>query len=405
MSEIARVLREEERPTIAGRLMRLLVGRFDAGEITVRFPGGEPLSFEGEKPGALASIDFKRWRALVRLIAGGDIGFADAYRAGEWDTADLVGLLTWAMENENAIANVTRGNALARMLNRVRHDRCENSRSNSKRNIAIHYDLGNEFYAKWLDAGMNYSSGIYRSSEDSLEDAQARKIDRVCDFLGIEGGQSVLEIGCGWGAVAERLVASHGCAVTGVTLSKAQRAYATDRLSRSAQAGSVDIRLQDYRDVEGRFDRIVSIEMLEAVGEEYWPQYFAKLRDCLVPGGVAVLQVITIAPERYAAYRARPDYIQLEIFPGGALPTAEIIETQAACAGLTVTRREMFAESYARTLAEWRRRFNDAWSEIAPLGFDEQFRRRWNYYLAYCEVGFRARALDVGLYRIERATS
>ena len=176
-------------------------------------------------------------------------------------------------------------------------------------------------------------------------------------------------------------------------------------MERTGLSHAADIRLQDYRDIEGRFDRVVSIEMLEAVGEEYWPQYFAKLRDCLAPGGVAVIQVITIATERYTGYRARPDFIQLEIFPGGALPTSDIIEAQAAAAGLEVTAREMFGSSYARTLAEWRRRFNSSWREISPLGFDEPFRRVWNYYLCYCEAGFSTDALNVGLYKIERAKS
>lgn len=403
MSETAPVAHAEERVTIAERLLLRLVGRLDAGELTVKLPGCAPVRLDGGRAGPSADIEIKRWRGLLRLIGGGDVGFASAYRAGDWNTSDLTGLLTWAMENEAALDKATRGNALSRMFDRMRHSRHENSRPNSRRNIAAHYDLGNEFYAKWLDAGMNYSSGIHRSPQDSLEIAQANKIDEVCRLLNINGGESVLEIGCGWGAVAERLIASHGCTVSAVTLSQEQRAYTLDRLERTGLSHAADIRLQDYRDIEGRFDRVVSIEMLEAVGEEYWPQYFAKLRDCLAPGGVAVIQVITIATERYTGYRARPDFIQLEIFPGGALPTSDIIEAQAAAAGLEVTAREMFGSSYARTLAEWRRRFNSSWREISPLGFDEPFRRVWNYYLCYCEAGFSTDALNVGLYKIERA--
>lgn len=405
MSDFAHFARDEERLTIAGRALRRLVGRFPSGDLTLRLPGCNLIRLEGDRPGARAEIDVKHWRALARIISGGDIGLAAAYRSGDWDTTDLVALLTWGMENEAAIARATDGNVVSRLLNRARHNKRENSRANSRRNISAHYDLGNAFYETWLDAGMNYSSGIYQSPVESLESAQTRKIERVCALLDIAGGERVLEIGCGWGAVAERLIAAHGCTVTGLTLSQEQRAYAMDRLSRAGLAHAADIRLQDYRDVDGRFDRIVSIEMLEAVGEEYWPQYFAKLRDSLAPGGVAVLQVITIAPERYDAYRGRPDFIQLEIFPGGALPTGDIIAAQAAAAGLSVTDRETFGASYARTLAEWRRRFNAAWQDIAPLGFDEPFRRLWNYYLGYCEVGFSTQALDVALYKIEHTRS
>ena len=403
MSEFARFARDEEQLPIAGRILRRLLGRLDAGNLTVTLPRCRPFILEGDRPGTTAAIDVRRWRAVARLIAGGDVGFAASYRNGDWDTADLMALLSWAMENEATLDYATRGNALVRTLHRLRHERRENSRTNSRRNIVSHYDLGNEFYGKWLDEGMNYSSGIYLSAQDSLEIAQARKIDQVCELMDIEGGSRVLEIGCGWGAVVERLVASHRCSVTALTLSPAQRNYTLDRLKRAGLTDAVDVRLQDYRDVEGRFDRIVSVEMLEAVGEEYWPQYFAKLRNCLAPGGVAVIQVITIAADRYAAYRFRPDFIQLEIFPGGALPTGDIIDAQAAANGLKTTRRELFGTSYALTLAEWRRRFNAGWSQIAPLGFDESFKRLWNYYLCYCEAGFSSGALDVGLYRIEHA--
>jgi cyclopropane-fatty-acyl-phospholipid synthase len=401
MSETAPVTHNEDRATIAERLLLRVIGQLDAGDMTFRLPGCAPVKLEGGRTGHSADIEIRRWRGLLRLIGGGDVGFANAYRAGDWDTSDLTGLLTWAIENEAALDSATRGNALSRMLNRLRHSRHENSRPNSRRNIAAHYDLGNEFYSKWLDAGMNYSSGIHRSAQGSLEGAQANKIDEVCRLLSLSGGERVLEIGCGWGAVAERLIASHGCTLTAVTLSQEQRVYTLDRLEQAGLGHAADIRLEDYRDIEGHFDRVVSIEMLEAVGEEYWPQYFAKLRDCLAPGGIGVLQVITIAPDRYAAYRGRPDFIQLEIFPGGALPTSDIIAAQAATAGLEITRREMFGASYARTLAEWRRRFNASWREIVPLGFDEPFRRAWNYYLSYCEAGFSTGVLNVGLYRIE----
>ena len=404
MSKIAQLSQINEEPTIAEGLLRRLVGECPAGELSVALPKTAPVSLYGTQSGTRADIDIKRWRALARFIAHGDIGLAAAYRDGDWTTSDLAGLLTWAMENEASLKRATAGSTVSRIANRWRHSRRENSRANSRRNISAHYDLGNDFYARWLDQGMNYSSGLYRSTAESLEDAQENKIERVCDLLQLSGGETVLEIGCGWGAVAERLARAHACKLTGLTLSREQLDYTRARLDRAGLAHAADIRLQDYRDINERFDRIVSIEMLEAVGEDYWPQYFAKLRDCLAPGGVAVLQVITIAADRYAAYRARPDFIQLEIFPGGALPTGEIIASQAAEAGLRLTATELFSDSYARTLAEWRHRFNEAWNDIEPLGFDEPFKRLWNYYLTYCEVGFATSVLDVGLYKIEHAS-
>lgn len=402
MHKIAHAARVSDDQTISERLFRRIVANCAAGQLSIALPGSQPICLVSDRPGVSADIEFRTWRGLLRVFVAGDIGFANSYCAGEWNTSDLTGLLTWATQNEVSLAKLTTGSALLRFMNRIRHWRRENSRANSRRNIAAHYDLGNDFYARWLDQGMNYSSGIFETMDESLETAQVRKIDRACDLLELSGGESVLEIGCGWGAAAEKLTATHGCKLTGLTLSKQQREYTRKRLGRAGCLGSADIRLQDYRDVHGRFDRVVSIEMLEAVGEAYWPQYFSKIRDCLAPGGTAVIQAITISAERYSAYRERPDFIQLEIFPGGALPTGEIVAKQAAAAGLRITATDMFAMSYARTLAEWRRRFNASWCDIEQLGFDESFRRSWNYYLSYCEAGFSSNALDVGIYQLRR---
>jgi cyclopropane-fatty-acyl-phospholipid synthase len=279
-----------------------------------------------------------------------------------------------------------------------------NTRRGSRRNIAAHYDLGNEFYKHWLDAGMTYSAGLFSSPGQSLEEAQDAKLDRVLGLLELAGGERVLEIGCGWGGLAERLLQKHDCTVTGITLSAEQLAYARHRLRDDIGTGRCDLRLQDYRDVHGTFDRIVSIEMLEAVGEAYWPTYFEKLRDHLRPGGIAVLQVITIGEDRFEKYRRMPDFIQKYIFPGGMLPTTQIIERETAKAGLQVVASEFFAEGYARTLEEWKRRFQEAWPAIEALSFDERFKRMWDYYLAYCQTGFETRTIDVGFYKIARST-
>lgn len=239
----------------------------------------------------------------------------------------------------------------------------------------------------------------------TLEQAQDAKLDRVLSLLDLAGGERVLEIGCGWGSLAERMLDRHGSNVTGVTLSTEQLAYADRRLRHKVLAGHCDLRLQDYRDVRGTFDRVVSIEMLEAVGEAYWPTYFEKLRELLRPGGVAVLQVITIDEARFEAYRRSPDFIQKYIFPGGMLPTTKIIERQTAAAGLQLVANEFFGAGYARTLEEWQLRFQNAWPTIEPLGFDERFKRTWEYYLAYCQAGFETGAINVGLYKVERAAN
>lgn len=279
-----------------------------------------------------------------------------------------------------------------------------NTRRGSRRNIAAHYDLGNEFYRQWLDAGMSYSAGLFSSGGETLEQAQNAKLDRVLRLLELAGGERVLEIGCGWGALAERLVQNR-CSLIGITLSNEQLAYAQQRLSGQAPAEHCNLRLQDYRDVRGNFDRIVSIEMLEAVGEAYWPTYFKKLHECLRPGGIAVLQVITIDEARFENYRHRPDFIQKYIFPGGMLPTPEIIGREASKAGLHLVSNEFFGDDYARTLEEWRTRFQNAWPQIKALGFDQRFKKMWDYYLAYCQVGFETAAITVGLYKFKRAAS
>jgi len=291
-------------------------------------------------------------------------------------------------------------------LNRLLHIRRGNTRRGSRRNIPAHYDLGNAFYAAWLDPGMTYSSGFYEATETRLEQAQTAKQNLVMDALSLNGGEHVLEIGCGWGGLAERLARERNCHVVGLTLSPAQLEHARDRTwsppGDGRASGHVELHRRDYRDVEGTFDRVVSIEMLEAVGKEYWPAYFATIRERLRPGGIAALQVITMAEDRYAAYERGADFIQRHIFPGGMLPSDGVMRAQIAAAGLLLDGVRTFGLSYARTLADWQARFQRAWPRLRTLGFDERFKRKWEYYLAYCEAGFLAGALDVGLYRLHR---
>jgi len=379
------------------RLLLPVVLRMRRGTLDLTLPDGRRLHLRGAEAGPSAALVLHRDRAARRMLTGGGVGFGEGYADGDWETDDIAALVRLVLANQPVAAGA---GWLARplgWLDRLVHLSRANTRRGSRRNIAAHYDLGNAFYRPWLDAGMTYSSALFTAPGQTLEEGQAAKYARVAALADLRPGHTVLEIGCGWGGMLET-AADLGARPVGLTLSTEQKAWAEDRLGARAE-----VRLQDYRDVGGTFDRIVSLEMIEAVGEAHWPTYFRVLADRLAPGGVAVLQAITIAEDRYAAYRRRADFIQRHIFPGGMLPTPSIIAAQAAATGLRLTHQETFGPSYARTLALWAERFRAAWPEIAPLGFDTRFRRLWEMYLGYCEGGFAAGTIDVGFYRLERA--
>jgi cyclopropane-fatty-acyl-phospholipid synthase len=388
--------------SLANALMRRLMPSLECGRLVVDTPTGEQFVLAGARPGPHARVALHSWRTLWRVVSRGDMGFAEAYIAGECSSPALVTLLRLALRN-TSVETPVRWLRMPRLVLKLRHALNRNTRGGSRRNIAAHYDLGNEFYAQWLDDGMSYSSALFSSPGQSLEDAQNAKLDRVCDLLETPEGGDVLEIGCGWGSLAERIVARDRCRLTGITLSAQQLAFAQRRLAALGLQQFGDLRLQDYRDVGGSYDRIVSIEMLEAVGAAYWPTYFERLKANLKPGGIAVIQVITIDGDRFESYRRRPDFIQKYIFPGGMLPTTNIVEREIAAAGLQLQSAEFFGDSYALTLAEWQRRFQQAWPTRRAVGFDERFKRAWEYYLAYCQAGFEAGTVNVGLYKIKRA--
>ena len=362
------------------------------------------MSGSGSEPGPEASVVLHHWRALRLLFTGGDIGFAQAWIDGDCSSLDLTALIRLAARNLHAIGGAAKGSFLSRTAFRVRHLLNANTKRGSARNIIAHYDLGNDFFRLWLDEAMLYSSALWDGSTPTLEAAQSRKIERVRELLDIRGGERILEIGSGWGTLAVRLKEAGAAHVTGLTLSPAQLDFARDLAAARGSASQVDFRLQDYRDIEGRFDRLVSIEMAEAVGEAWWPTYFGKIAGCLKPGGRAVLQLITIAEEHFDDYRRSVDFIQRYIFPGGCLPSKAALHQQFERAGLRLVGHELFGLSYALTLAEWRRRFHNGWPEIAALRFDDRFRRLWDYYLSYCAAGFLEGVTDVGLYRVEHAS-
>jgi cyclopropane-fatty-acyl-phospholipid synthase len=386
----------------AAPLLKRLLSHLECGRITVHTPNGLTLSHQSGRPGPDAVLILHRWRPLRRLLVGGDIAFAEAYMDGDWSSPDLPALLELAAVNLARIESTISGFLPIRLFNRLRHVGQANSRRGSRRNISYHYDLGNDFYRLWLDPGMTYSSALYAADGDTLERAQETKLERIGELLAPAAGDKILEIGCGWGALSAQL-AKAGARLTGITLSVQQLAHAAELADREGVSDRVRLELRDYRDCTGSFDRVVSIEMLEAVGEEYWPVYFGGLRRLLKANGRAVLQVITIDDSRFANYRSGADFIQKYIFPGGMLPTKALVVEHAGKAGLKPVSSEFFGQSYAATLAEWRSRFRRNCPAIQALGFGQRFRRMWEYYLAYCEAGFRAGALDVGLYVFEAA--
>ncbi|MDD2663050.1 MAG: cyclopropane-fatty-acyl-phospholipid synthase [Dechloromonas sp.] len=357
------------------------------GLLEVRLPdGGSRLFGEGE-PGVVLQVHDEAM--FGRVLARGDIGLAEAYLDGQWDTPDLTGLLGLFAANRDALRRAVYGSWRQLLGARLRHWLNRNSRDGSRRNIMAHYDLGNDFYRLWLDPSMSYSSALYRPADDgSLPAAQDAKYRRILNRLAAGPGQRVLEIGCGWGGFAELAVAE-GLQLTGLTLSPAQLEWARRRVPQA------DLRLQDYRDLDERFDHVVSIEMFEAVGERWWPTYFSGVARALRPGGRAVVQSITIRDDLFSSYRRGTDFIQQYIFPGGMLPSRSAFRSAAARQGLAVVDEYAFGPDYARTLAEWRQSFETNWPRIAELGFDETFRRLWRFYLCYCEAGFLAGNIDV----------
>ncbi len=380
--------------TPSRRVRRLtdLGTRLRAGTLTLILPDRERLVFRGSEPGVEAVFDVRRARLMRRFLLGGHLAFGDAYVDGDWDSPDVAALLIYFLQNEPFFG--LEGSWWLRLLQRALHRLRDNSRSRARDNIAAHYDLGNAFYAGWLDPGMTYSSAVFEPADCDLEAAQHNKNRRMAELADIRPGHRVLEIGCGWGGFAEH-AARLGATVVGLTLSQAQRDYAQARIARAGLAERVEIRLQDYRDVAGPFDRVVSIEMIEAVGEPYWPTYFDKLRDVLAPGGRVALQAILIDDARWAIYRSSPDFIQRYVFPGGMLPTSGHLRREVARTGLRWLADHGFGIDYVRTVRAWRDRFEAMWPEIAPLGFDGRFRRLWRYYLSYCEAGFAFGSIDV----------
>jgi cyclopropane-fatty-acyl-phospholipid synthase len=380
------------------RVVRLALGfaaKLRRGTLDLTLPDGRTVRAGGVEAGPAAAMTLYNYNFASRLLNGGDIGVAEAYLRGEWDTPDLTQFLYLFCVNHDVIQLMLGDNPLMRFVQIVRHWFNRNTKRQARRNIYAHYDIGNAFYASWLDPSMTYSSALFEDDTADLTAAQNNKYRRLAEAIDLKPGHKLLEIGCGWGGFAEYAAKNHGAHVVGLTISKEQRDFAQLRIQDAGLGDKVEIRFQDYRDERGHYDRIVSIEMIEAVGEQFWPHYFSQLRDRLLPGGLVGLQAITIQDRFFQTYRREVDFIQRYVFPGGMLPSPQILKTLGERFGVPVIRERIFGQDYARTLAIWRSNFRAAWPNLTPSGFDDRFRRLWEYYLAYCEAGFLSGNIDV----------
>jgi cyclopropane-fatty-acyl-phospholipid synthase len=385
------------------KLALKLAGLIRSGQLSLVMPNGATYVIDGGKPGPVAEVRIRDVRLPGRFLAGGSLAWAEAYVDGWWDSPDIRAVMALAAANEAEWERLLNGTLWARALSWLAHRLKPNTRRGSRRNISAHYDLGNDFYALWLDPTLSYSSAIFADSAEPLETAQVRKVEALCRALSLSPATHLLEIGCGWGFLAQTAAQKFGARVTAITLSRAQADEAARRIQAAGLAGRVEIRIQDYRDVPETYDAIAAVEMIEAVGERYWPRFFRMLHDRLKPGGAAGIQAITIEERLWPVYRRSADFIQRHIFPGGMLPTKTAIRSNAAAVGLAWENASWFGRDYAETLARWHDRFQQAWPRIAALphsavgrAYDARFKRLWEYYLAYCETGFRAGWTDVG---------
>ena len=385
----------------AARIILKLLGSLQHGALLLKTPDGALLHF-GDKSAPI-TFELKNWDVFGAALRSGDIGFAESYIAGDWTTNDLTALVALLARNRSAIETLVYGSWWGRLVYRLRHVLNRNTRAGSRKNIHAHYDIGNAFYALWLDESMSYSSALYTAaSGDDLALAQAAKYRSILGQLKLKAGDRVLEIGCGWGGFAEMAARDVGVHVTGLTLSQQQLDYANNRINEAGLAAQVDLQLCDYRDHRGQYDAIASIEMFEAVGESYWPSYFQTLARSLKPGGQACVQTIVIADHLFERYRKGTDFIQQYIFPGGMLPSPAVFERMAFEAGLCVTSEFAFGADYARTLAAWRDSFHAKLDAVRAQGFDERFIRTWEFYLSYCEAAFEIGDTNVMHFTLTR---
>ncbi|MDE2417101.1 MAG: class I SAM-dependent methyltransferase [Burkholderiales bacterium] len=390
----------------AGRTVLKLLQKLRHGSLTVQLPDGSMQRFGGDAA-PHATLQLHSWNVFSAALKSGDIGFAESFIAGDWTTPNLTELLRVLVKNRAEVEGVIYGSWLGRLFYRARHLLNRNTHANSRKNIHAHYDLGNAFYTLWLDETMNYSAAIFQGDySQPMAQAQKTKVRRALQQSQVKPGDRVLEIGCGWGALAEVATTELGATITGVTLSTEQLEFANARMQRLGAEHQADLRLQDYRDIDDApFDAICSIEMVEAVGSEYWSTYFAAVSKLLKPGGHACVQSIVIDDALFERYLQSTDFIQQYIFPGGCLPSPSAFRARAQAAGLEVVDEYAFGHDYAETLRRWRDAFLERRAEVHAAGFDERFMRIWEFYLSYCEAAFDEKNIDVVQYTLRKCAS
>lgn len=371
------------------------LSKLKSGRLDIVLPDGRRFRAEGQAPGPVAEIEVHNPDIVKRVVRDGHLGFAEAYLDGWWSTPDLMAVLDILHETSGDVYDQFKPNKLLLVFDRLRHWLNSNSKAQAKKNISYHYDLGNDFYGLWLDDTMTYSSAIFETGQESMEAAQTAKYKSIVDQMGAQPGDHILEIGCGWGGFAEYAAGQRGLKVTCLTISEEQYKFAVERIEKAGLSDMVEFRLQDYRDETGKYDGIASIEMFEAVGQKYWPVYFDTVKNRLKPGRQATLQVITIRESSFERYQKGVDFIQKYIFPGGMLPSPTRLREEVEKAGLSFVKSIEFGDSYSQTLRRWYDDFNDRWDDVAGLGFDDRFRRMWNFYLTSCAASFQGGNCDV----------
>ena len=373
------------------------------GSICVYKDDNSIFSFKGKFPGPDTNIKILKDKCISDFFLRGDLGWAESYIDGNWETSNLTDFLEWGARNFHEFSKYVRGKWFTILYLRLKHHLKKNSRTGSKKNISFHYDLGNSFYEKWLDESMTYSSAMFKDPGDNLHKGQINKYENLASITGVKECDKILEIGCGWGGFSSFLAKRYSANVTAITISKKQYERAKQKIYEDKLSDKVDVKLLDYRNINGKYDKIVSIEMFEAVGEKYWSEYFDVLKKNLKSDGSIGLQTITIEDKFFHKYKKFPDFIQTYIFPGGMLPSVEEMNKVITSRGLHIKNKKMFGNDYAKTIRIWSESFENSWGCIKSLGFSESFKRLWNYYLGYCEGGFKSGNINVGQFLIKKA--
>ncbi len=384
------------------KLLNNFLSKIKYGNLEVIFPSGEKKFFSGPENGLSASIQIHNYNFLSYIFKKGSVGYAEAYMKGFYSTPNLTNLLMFSHKNERFFLDNINSNFFYLTLSKIKHFLKDNSKSQSKKNIKYHYDLGNKFYEKWLDQSMTYSSAIFDQKNTNLSDAQLNKYKKIADSLSLNENSKTLEVGCGWGGFSSYIAKNYKCKVDAITISKEQYDYTASKIQKEGLAEKVEVHFKDYREINNKYSNIASIEMFEAVGKKYWHSYFNMIQNSLSDQGSAALQIITIDENRAQNYQTRPDFIQQYIFPGGMLPTKKQLEANAKDVGLKCLELLSFSKSYAKTLNIWNTQFQDSWNDVARIGFDNKFKRMWEFYFSYCETGFLSNSTDVSHFLIKK---